>query len=162
MSRDFLISPFGPRIEVDRDGVWLVDGEPVVHPTVLAELVERLGRRSDGVYVIRAGGGELPIEVAEAPFVVRTVEVERAGDGRVGALRTLLSDGGEETLDPRTLKRLPAAPEDPEGARLACLVKGGRFEARLSRFATYQLLAVAETDADGRARLETTAGTVVL
>jgi hypothetical protein len=161
MSRDFPIGPFGPRISIDSDGVWLVDGDPVVHPTVLGELVERLDRRPDGVHVIRAGGGELAIEVTEAPFVVRTLDVGRGPDGRVAHLRALLSDGTEEPIDPRSFRRVAAPAADPEGARLACTVKGGRFEARLSRFATYQLLAAAEPAADGRARLETAHGAVV-
>lgn len=162
MSRDFPVSPFGPKIAIDPDGVWLVDGDPVVHPTVLAELVGRLARRPDGTHVIRAGGGEVAIDVAEAPFVVRTLEVERGADGRIARLDARLSDGTEEVIDPGSLRRLAAPAAGPDGARFACSVKGGRFEARLSRFATYRLLAEAEPTDDGRARLETTRGTVVL
>ena len=158
MSRDFFVSPFGPRIEVDSDGVWLVDGEPVVHPTVLEELVKRLDRRADGTYVIRAGRGELPIHVAGAPFVVRTLALGRGPDGRIAAIRGLLSDGSEETVAPSSVRRVGGA---GDGERLACAVKEGRFEARLSRFATYQLLAAAEPAPDGRARLDLVSGPVV-
>jgi hypothetical protein len=157
MSTDFLIAPGGPRVEIDAEGAWLVDGEPIVHPTVLANLVERLDRRADGVYVIRAGGGELPVPVADAPFVVRTAEVTRTAHGLIAGVRMLLSDGTEEPLDLGTLSRVPGP-----GDRLACRVKAGRFEARFSRFATFQLLAAAEPTADGRARLDTTGGAVVV
>ncbi len=162
MSRDFPISPSGPRVEIDAEGTWLVDGEPVVHPTVLAELVSRLDRRRDGTHVIRAGGGELPIAVAAAPFVVRTVALEQAPDGRILAIRAALSDATEEVIDPTTLRRLPQAAGDLGGERLGCTVKGGRFEAHFARVATYQLLAAAEPTGDGRARLETVAGPVVI
>lgn len=159
MSRDFFVGSSGPTIEVDADGAWLVDGEPVVHPTVLEELVKRLYRRGDGTYVIRAGRGEVPIRVAEAPFVVRTLALERRPDGQIVAMRGLLSDGTEEALVPSTLRRLSAA---GAGERLACDVKAGRFEARLSRFATYQLLAAAEPAPDGRARLDLVSGPLVV
>ncbi len=162
VSRDFPISPSGPRVEIDAEGTWLVDGEPVVHPTVLAELVGRLGRRPDGTHVIRAGGGELPIAVAAAPFVVRTVALDRAPDGRVSAIRASLSDATEEAVDPTTLRRLPRAASDPAGERFACSVKGGRFEAHFARVASYQLLVAAEPTGDGRACLETVAGPVVI
>lgn len=161
LSSDFRISPYGPRIEIDQEGVWLVDGGQVVHPTVLSELVQRLARRPDGVYVIRAGTGEIRIAVAEAPFVVRSIEVTRR-KGRIAAVRALLSDGTEEPLDLASVRRLPAPAGDPTGARLACMVKGGRFEGRLSRFATYQLLAEAEPAEGGRARLETDAGPLLV
>lgn len=162
MSRDFSISRSGPRVEIDADGTWLVDGEPLVHPTVLAELVARLGRRPDGTHVIRAGGGELPIAVAAAPFVVRTVTLELAPDGRVSTIRASLSDATEEAIDPATIRRLPPAAGDPAGERLACTVKGGRFEARFARIASYQLLSAAEPAGGGRARLETVTGPVVI
>jgi uncharacterized protein len=162
VSRDFSVSPSGPRIEIDLDGTWLVDGEPVVHPTVLAELVARLGRRADGSYVLRAGGGEAPVVVAEAPFVISTVAIERDGVGRVSAVRGTLTDGTDEALDLSTLRRLGATGGDPAGERLGCHVKEGRFEARFSRFATYQLLAAAEPAGAGHASLETTRGTIVL
>ncbi len=161
-TRDFPISPSGPRVEIDAEGTWLVDGEPVVHPTILAELVARLGRRPDGRYVLRAAGGELPIGVAGAPFVVRTVTLARAPDGRVAAIRAGLSDGTEEEIDPASLRRLPRAAGEPPGERLACAVKAGRFEARFTRLATYQLLEAAEPTGDGRARLETVGGTIVV
>lgn len=162
MSRDFSAASDGPEVTIDAEGVWHVDGRPVVHPTVIAELVERLAIEADGRYVLRAGGGAVPVGVAEAPFVVRTLEVRRGADGRIERLEALLSDGTEEALEASTLRRVEDRADGPGGAPVACAVKGGRFEARLSRFATYQLLAEAEAAPDGRARLETAGGPILL
>ena len=61
---------------------------------------------------------------------------------RGDALYGYVNDGTEERLDPATL-RIGAA-EVPY-----CAVKGGTFQARLSRAAAFQLLALVERDAAG-------------
>lgn len=115
-----------PRLRIGRDGSWYDDDQEVTHPGILANLWGNL--RVDGQgHHLQIGPARVPVEVEDAPFVV--IRVERHGD----ALRGVLNDGSAEILDPRTL-RLGAA-EVPY-----CRVKGGVFEARLDRAATYQLL----------------------
>ena len=102
----------------------------ITHPGVLANLRGNL-RRDDGGYFIQTRV-RIPVEVADAPFVV--TRIERRGD----ALHAWLNDGAEQDIDPGTL-RIGA------GDVPYCTVANG-FAARLSRAAAYQLLALADYD----------------
>jgi len=75
----------------------------------------------------------IPVEVEDAPFVA--TRLERRG----AALHVILNDGSEEDVDAATLRI-------GTGDVPYCAVKGGAFEARLSRAAAHQLLALAEWD----------------
>ena len=121
-----------PRLTVTREGEWLHEGQEITHPGILANLMRNL-RRDDSGYFVQAGPVRVPVEVADVPFVV--VRVERAGS----AIRLTINDETQETLDPATL-RLTAA------GIPYCRIKGGQFEARLSRAAAYQLGRLIEYD----------------
>src|SRR5207245_1362845 len=71
--------------------------------------------------------------VADLPFVIG--RIERRGE----TLHAWLNDGAEQDVDPGTLR---IGREDVPYVA----VKGGVFEARLSRAAAYQLLALADYD----------------
>jgi uncharacterized protein len=120
-----------PRLRVDASGEWFDGDEPVTHPGVLANLRASLRRDHDGYFIQTRV--RIPVEVADVPFVVERVEP----DGPV--LRGILNDGSEAEIDPGLLR---------VGSRDVpyCPVKGGRFDARLSRAATFQLLRLAEYD----------------
>jgi len=115
-----------PRIRIDAEGVWFHEDEEVTHPRILAELRDALQVDADGYY-LPAGRVRVPVEVADAPFVV--VRVEPEGDD----LALVLNDLTREILAPETLRF---------GRRGVpyCRVKAGRFDARMSRAAAYQLL----------------------
>ena len=120
-----------PALRVDVEGDWH-DGEvQITHPGVLANLRGNL-RRDPGGYFIQTRV-RIPIEVADAPFVV--TRIERRGD----TLHAWLNDGAEQDVDPATLR--VGGNDVPY-----CAVKDGAFEARLSRAAAYQLLALADYD----------------
>jgi len=119
-----------PRLRIDRDGTWFHDDAEVTHAGILANLRGGLQVDAQGHY-LQIGPVRVPVEVADAPFVVDRVELE--GDELVATL----NDGSREPLALATL-RLDA------GSIPRCHVKDGRFEARLSRAATYQLLQHAE------------------
>ncbi len=120
-----------PALRVDVDGDWW-DGEvQITHPGVVANLRGNLRRDAEGFFIQTRV--RIPVEVADAPFVV--TRIERRGD----ALHAWLNDGAEEDVEPITLRI--GSGDVPYGA-----VKGGAFEARLSRAATYQLLALADYD----------------
>jgi hypothetical protein len=78
----------------------------------------------------------VPVEVADAPFVV--VRFEADGDG----FALWLNDGSREGLDPASLRLR-------EGDVPYCRVKDGRFEARFSRAAAWQLLQHVEAQPEG-------------
>lgn len=121
-----------PRLTINRDGEWLHEGEEITHPGILANLRGNL-RRDEAGYFVQAGPVRIPVEVADAPFVVTRIEA----DGQT--LRLTLNDGTEEPLDPATLRLT-------SGEVPYCRVRGGRWEARLSRAAAYQLGQLIEYD----------------
>jgi hypothetical protein len=128
-----------PRLRIDLDGDWFDDEVAVTHPGVLANLRAGLQKDARGHFIQTRV--RIPVEVADAPFVV--TRFERRGDGYV----ILLNDGTEEPVDPATLR--VGDHEVPY-----CAVKDGRFEARFSRAAAHQLWALAEHDeAAGRSVL---------
>jgi hypothetical protein len=128
-----------PDLRVDVNGDWFDGDEQVTHPGVLANLRGSL-RRDAGGYFIQTRV-RIPVRVEDTPFVV--VRVQASGD----RLRAVLNDGAEEAADPAGLRigrgDVPYVP-----------VKGGAFEARLSRAAAFQLLTLADYDeATGRGTL---------
>jgi len=130
-----------PRLRVDVNGDWYDDDVEVTHPGVLANLRSNLRRDADGYFIQTRV--RIPVEVADVPWVVTRVEL------RDERLRGLLNDGSEADIDPATLRLGP-------GDVPYCPVKGASFEARFSRAAAFQLLALAEYDertGAGRLRL---------
>jgi hypothetical protein len=120
-----------PALRVDVEGEWHDGDVQITHPGVLANLRGNLRRDPDGYFIQTRV--RIPVEVADAPFVV--ARIEQRGD----ALHAWLTDGAEQDVDPATLRI-------GGGDVPYCAVKDGAFEARLSRAATYQLLALADYD----------------
>ena len=116
-----------PRLRIDRDGLWYHEDAEVTHEGILASLRDGLLRDADGHY-LQIGPVRVPVEVDDAPLVV--VRVEADGEGL--AVR-------REPLRPETLRLGPG--EIPYAT-----VKEGRFQARFSRAAAYQLLQRLEDD----------------
>ena len=129
-----------PDLRIDRDGDWYDEGIQVTHPGILANLRGNLKKDAGGFFIQTRV--RIPVRVDDAPWVV--TRIERRGD----ALHAILNDGAEERVDPATV-RLGA------GDVPYCTVKGGAFEARFSRAAAFQLLALADYDeASGRGALK--------
>src|SRR4030095_168907 len=98
---------------------------------VLANLRSGLKRDAAGYYIQTRV--RIPVEVEDKPFVV--ARIERRGE----TLHAILSDGTDTDVDPATLRVGHDA-----GPYYA--VRDGAFEARLSRAAAFQLLALADYD----------------
>jgi len=124
-----------PRIAVDREGVWFHEGEEVTHAGMLANLQSDLRRDTQGYY-LQVGVVRVPVDVEDTPFLV--VRVERDGD----RLTMILNDLSREPLEPETLRF-------SDNGTPYSSVKGGMFDGRWSRAATYQLLQHVEPDASG-------------
>jgi uncharacterized protein len=128
-----------PALRIDVDGEWHDGDVQITHPGVLANLRGNLRRDAEGYFIQTRV--RIPVDVGDAPFVV--TRVERRGEG----LHAWLNDGTEQDVDPSTLRIGP-------GDVPYCAVKDAAFEARLSRAAAYQLLALADYDeASGRGAL---------
>jgi len=122
-----------PRLRIDREGVWFHDDAEVTHAGIVANLRDNLQVDERG-HFLQIGPARVPVEVEDTPFLVERVEEE--GPGLVATLNDL-------TREPVALGTLRI---DEQGVP-RCRVKGGRFDARLSRAATYQLLQHARPDA---------------
>ena len=119
-----------PKLRVDLDGDWWDGDVQITHAGILGNLRGNLRRDAAGYFIQTRV--RIPVEVADAPLVVG--RLERRGD----TLHAWLNDGSEQDVDPATLRIGP-------GDVPYCGVATG-FEARLSRAAAYQLLALAEYD----------------
>ena len=120
-----------PDLRIDVEGEWFDDDVQVTHPGILANLRGNLRRDGQGYFIQTRV--RIPVRVADVPWVV--TRLERRGD----RLHAVLNDGSEEAVDPATFRVGP-------GEVPYCAVKGGAFEARLSRAATFQLWALADYD----------------
>jgi uncharacterized protein len=128
-----------PRLRVDVDGDWLDDDVAITHAGILANLRSLLKRDAQGYFIQTRV--RIPVEVEDVPFVVS--RIERRGE----ILHAFLNDGTDADVDPSSLR--VGADDVPY-----CAVKDGAFEARLSRAAAFQLLAMADYDeATGRGAL---------
>lgn len=128
-----------PDLRIDADGEWYDEGVQVTHPGILTNLRGNLRRDAEGYFIQTRV--RIPVRVEDVPWVVTRLE------RRDERLHAFVNDGSEEAVDPATL-RLGA------GDVPYCAVKDGRFEARLSRAATFQLWALADYDeASGRGAL---------
>ena len=129
-----------PDLRIDRDGDWYDEGVQVTHPGILANLRGNLKKDAAGFFIQTRV--RIPVRVDDAPWVI--TRIERRGE----ALHAILNDDADERVDPATV-RLGA------GDVPYCTVKGGVFEARFSRAATFQLLSFADYDeASGRGALK--------
>ena len=127
-------------LRLDREGRWWHEGEQVRHQGLAEALHRWLVRLDDGRYAVRFDDSRFAyVEVDDAPYVVRTVEISGAGD----RLRVYvhLSDGSDEELAYGT-RRVGA------DNALYCSVKE-RFDARFSRQAYYLLGELIEASGAG-------------
>lgn len=120
-----------PNLRVDVDGAWYDDDVEITHPGILANLRSNLRHDAQGYFIQTRV--RIPVRVDDVPWVV--TRVEPRGD----ALHGIVNDGTETAIDLATLRI--GAHDVPY-----CAVKGGAFEARLSRAAAFQLLALGEYD----------------
>jgi hypothetical protein len=133
------LRPFG--LVLHHDGRFTHEGLPIRNARLRA-LFERSVRflPAEGKYVVQVAHFRGQLEVEEAGFFVRTVDLAR------GTLA--LSDRSEEPLDPATLR---PSPRDPDA--LLCTVKRGLvpggLPARFERGAQAELLLAVEETADG-------------
>jgi len=122
----FDVSPY-LKLVIDKDGRWFQNGAEIIHPEIYRMFTGLLEKTADGGYRVQFGREICSVEVEDAPFVVQCVneEAERR-------IVIQLSDGSLEPLDP---ERFWIGSENVP----YCKVKEGKFHARFSRPAYYQL-----------------------
>jgi hypothetical protein len=125
-------------IRLDAALRWWHDDEPIEHPRILELFNASLVLDDEGRYQLRIGKDWCYVQVEDAAYEVRTVDVTT--DERISVR---LSDRTAEALDPQSLRM------DPDGV-IACAVKQGRAKARFSRDAQYQFGQLLEEGPEGR------------
>ena len=121
------------QIRVDRDGVWHFRGAEMFRKEIVDLFYEHLRfDESIGKYVIEMENDRCFIEVDDTPYVVRAVYRNGMPGGTGESIHVLLNSGKREPLD---LSGLRIGEENV----LYCNVREGRFPARFSRPAYYQL-----------------------
>lgn len=130
-------------IRVDENGDWFYDGSRIFRPEILETLYEKLQLLPTGEYILSDLNGRCLLEVADTAFVVSRVDLERDGSGGERIMIGLKNLSRSEILDPRTLK----AGKDNV---FYCMTAGGRFPARFSRPAYYQIADFIREDEPGR------------
>lgn len=129
-------------IYVDAEGDWYHKGAKIIRKDILKIFYDNLDLTPSGLFVIRLKNEQCYVEVADTPFVVQQTNMEFAsGENSRNFLLTLKNTDEVERLDPSTLWI---------GKRniLYCLIKNGKFPARFSRPAYYQLANYIEEDAE--------------
>jgi hypothetical protein len=127
-------------LRLNRNGVWLSDGEEITHGETVRLFHRALKRQGDG-FVIQVGRESKRVVVEDTPYFV--VGLDGSADSGYW-LR--LSDETRERLDPATLKYGPSQALGP--GRLVARVKGGTEEARFLSQAYFDLLSGLEEDSD--------------
>jgi len=114
-------------IRLDRFGRWWHDDELIEHPRIIEAFNTGLSPTDDGRYRLEFGSDWCFVEVEDAAYTVRAVDV--TPEERV-SIR--LSDRTAELLEISSLKL------DRDGV-LSCRVKRGRAKARFSRESQFAL-----------------------
>ena len=119
-------------IQVDENGDWFHDGNRIFRPQILETFYEKLDQTPTGEFILTDFRGPCLLDVADTPFVVSRVDLERDEYGKERIIMRLKNISRPEVMDPDTLAT-------GRGNILYCRVFGGRFLARFSRPAYYQL-----------------------
>lgn len=121
------------RFFIDKSGNWFQDGIRIRHRGTYLYNNGLLDMDGEGRFFVDEGSGRLYVEVEDTPFIVKMVH------RRGGEFYLRLNDETEELLDFGSLRM---SGENVPYAR----VKNGRFEARFSRPAYYELMKYADKD----------------
>jgi hypothetical protein len=119
-------------IWIDKEGRWFFQGEEITHRKTYLLYNRHLTRDGSGRILLKIGQETCPVEVEDAPFVVKTLDFIIAEQGGLKSVELILNDESKEPLIPETLRIAP-------NHTPYCRVRGEMFEARFSRGA-YQLL----------------------
>ena len=119
-------------IFVDKEGNWFHNGAPIIHRQLIAHFYKSLDMDEDGRYVIKFENQVCYLDVEDTPFVIVRTDFEPASSHEEERFVLTFTDDSEENLDPHTLSI-------GHGDVLYCKVRSGKFKARFSRPAYYQL-----------------------
>ena len=135
LDRDF-------QMRIARDGTWFYRGSPIGRPALVKLFSTVLRRDDEGAFWLTTPVENGRIEVEDSPFIA--VEVMREGEGANQVLKFRTNVDDVIPLDAaHPLRVAESADHEP---RPYILVRDG-LEARLARPVFYELVAIAEPDA---------------
>jgi len=118
---------------VDEEGDWYYQGNRIVRNDLIQLFLANLQRSSSGEYAIELNHNRCSVSAADTPFVVSTVDRTKAeNSSEEQIVLSLRHFERSENLDPSSLWV-------GENDVLYCQISKGRFPARFSRPAYYQL-----------------------
>jgi hypothetical protein len=127
-------------IYVDKDGKWFHKGAPIIHRDLLALFYKSLNVDEHGQYIIKFKDQICRLDVEDTPYVVLTTDfVPDPSHEEKDRFVLNLIDDSQEDLVPETLWIGP-------GHVPYCKISGGKFKARFSRAAYYQLTQYLQED----------------
>ncbi len=115
------------RFFIDKEGNWFQDGIKIRHRWTYLYNNKLLDRDEEGRYYVDEGSGKLYVRVEDTPFVVKMV------NKKDHVFYVVLNDETEERLDFGSFR---IKSENIPYTR----VKGGKFKARFTRPAYYELM----------------------
>lgn len=130
-------------IRVDENGDWYYRGHLIFRPEILEVFYSKLDRAPSGEFFLADSNGPWPIDAEDTPFVISMVDFEREESGQESIIIRFKNVEKREVLDPGTLAI-------GVGNVLYCRVSGGRYPARFSRPAYYQLAQFITGDDSGQ------------
>lgn len=122
-----------PRIFIDKRGNWYQDGIKITHIWTYLANNKNLDIDEQGRFFVDEGTGRMFVEVEDTPFVVKMVHKVN------GSFYIRLNDQSDEKLDFNTL-------DIGNENVLYTEVKNGKFNARFTRPAYYELMKYVELE----------------
>jgi uncharacterized protein len=127
-------------MHVDREGDWYYQGNRIIREDILGLFYENLQLGPDGRFLIEWRQTRCLLDAEDTPFVISRVDRSRKADSNEEIILLSLKHLSlPDTLDPTDL-------HVGEDNVLYCRVLSGRFPARFSRPAYYQLAEWIEED----------------
>lgn len=135
-------------IFVDEEGQWFHKGNKIIREDILEFFYENLSRTPEGEFLIECKGTRCRLEAADTPFVISRVD---RGKSEKGEDEILLTFRHLQNAEPLAIETLQVGKENV----MYVQIRNGRFPARFSRPAYYQLAEwILEDPQDGTFYLE--------
>lgn len=114
------------KLFINKDGKWFQNEKEIIHAEIYKQFNGMLEKMPDSGYRVRMGREVCKVEVEDAPFVVLTTGMDQ------NKLLIELNDGSSEIFNPHEFWI-------GDGNVPYCIIKNGKFHARFSRAAYYQI-----------------------
>ncbi len=132
-----------PPLFLDKEGRWFHEGQEITHSRTCLLFSRSLRRDPAGIYYISVGRESSRVVVEDAPYVVKSVTIQKGPEGVPRGYILHLNDGTEEPLG---VGSLAVSAQNV----MYCKVKEGSERARFLRAAYYQICAhLQEGDGEG-------------